>query len=224
MIEYDFIALNKDVLKMLDDLSVEQKTSLIGPKLSEALRPIYTYTRRIMNSTVKRRTGLLHASLAMMDYNWSKTNEGVIQTGFYIEDLVQPKKRGRYKWHTVDYGRFVNDGTAPHSNIKGTSSKRLAKLQRMYSKQSDRLAKLRLKARIATSQTAYRNAMQKIASLEARMAKTDVRISTLNRAPNIRGIVARKYLTSAWDNNQEKLFNAVNKAVFDMLREIGKNE
>ena len=224
MIEYDFIALNKDVLKMLDDLSVEQKTSLIGPKLREALHPVYAYTRRIMNSTVKRRTGLLHASLAMMDYNWSKTNKGVIQTGFYIEDLVQPKKRGRYKWHTVDYGRFVNDGTSPHSNVKGTSSRRLARLQRIYSRQSNRLANLRLKARLATSQTAYRNAMQRIANLEARMTKNDAKISTLNRTPNIGGIVARKYLTSPWDNNQEKLFDAVNKAVFDILQEIGKNE
>lgn len=224
MIEYDFIALNKDVLKMLDDLSVEQKTSLIGPKLSEALRPIYTYTRSVMNSTVKRRTGTLHASLSFTDYNWSKTDKGVIQTGFYIEDLVQPKKRGRYKWHTVDYGRFVNDGTAPHSNVKGTSSKRLAKLQRIYSKQSNRLANLRLKARLATSQTAYRNAIQKIAGLEDRMTKTDIRISALTRTPNVNGIVARKYLTSVWDNNQEKLFNAVNKAIFDILQEIGKNE
>lgn len=224
MIDYDFIPLNKDVLKMLDDLSVEQKTSLIGPKLSEALRPIYTYTRSIMNSTVKRRTGTLHASLAFTDYNWSKSDKGVIQASFYIEDIVQTNKRGKYKWHTVDYGRFVNDGTAPHSNVKGTSSKRLAKLQRIYSKQSNRLANLRLKARLATSQTAYRNAIQKIAGLEDRMAKTDTRISALTRTSNVNGIVARKYLTSAWDNNQEKLFNAVNKAIFDILQEIGKNE
>lgn len=224
MIEYDFIALNKDVLKMLDDLSVEQKTSLIGPKLREALRPVYAYTRSAMNSAVKRKTGTLHASLTFTDYNWSKTEKGVIQTGFYIRDLVQPKKRGRYKWHTVDYGRFVNDGTAPHSNVKGTSSKRLAKLQRIYSRQSNRLANLRLKARLATSQTAYRNAMQRIANLEARMTKNDTKISALNRTPNIGGIVARKFLTSPWDNNQEKLFDAVNKAVFDILREIGKNE
>lgn len=221
MIEYDFTALNKEVLKMLDDLSVEQKTSLIGPKLSEALRPIYTYTQSVMNSTVKRRTGTLHASLSFTDYNWSKTDKGVIQASFYIKDLVQPKKRGRYLWHTVDYGRFVNDGTAPHSNVKGTSSRKLAKLQRTYSKQNNRLANLRLKARLATSQTAYRNAMQKIANLEARMAKNDIKISTLTRTPNIRGLVARRYLTSAWDNNQEKLFTALNQAVFDALQEIG---
>lgn len=221
MIEYDFTALNKEVLKMLDDLSVEQKTSLIGPKLSEALRPIYTYTRSVMNSTVKRRTGTLHASLSFTDYNWSKTDKGVIQASFYIKDLVQPKKRGKYKWHSVDYGRFVNDGTAPHSNVKGTSSRKLAKLQRTYSKQNNRLANLRLKARLATSQTAYRNAMQKIANLEARMAKNDIKISTLTRTPNIRGLVARRYLTSAWDNNQEKLFTALNQAVFDALQEIG---
>lgn len=221
MIEYDFTALNKEVLKMLDDLSVEQKTSLIGPKLSEALRPIYAYTRSVMNSTVKRRTGTLHASLSFTDYNWSKTDKGVIQASFYIKDLVQPKKRGRYQWHSVDYGRFVNDGTAPHSNVKGTSSKKLAKLQRTYSKQSNRLANLRLKARLATSQTAYRNTMQKIANLEARMAKNDIKISTLTRTPNISGLVARRYLTSAWDNNQEKLFTALNQAVFDALQEIG---
>lgn len=221
MIEYDFTALNKEVLKMLDDLSVEQKTSIIGPKLSEALRPIYVYTQSVMNSTVKRRTGTLHASLSFTDYNWSRTDKGVIQASFYIKDLVQPKKRGRYLWHTVDYGRFVNDGTAPHSNVKGTSSRKLAKLQRTYSKQNNRLANLRLKARLATSQTAYRNAMQKIANLEARMAKNDIKISTLTRTPNIRGLVARKYLTSAWDNNQEKLFTALNQAVFDALQEIG---
>lgn len=220
MIEYDFTALNKEVLKMLDDLSVEQKTSLIGPKLSEALRPIYVYTQSVMNSTVKRRTGTLHASLSFTDYNWSRTDKGVIQASFYIKDLVQPKKRGRYLWHTVDYGRFVNDGTAPHSNVKGTSSRKLAKLQRTYSKQNNRLANLRLKARLATSQTAYRNAMQKIANLEARMAKNDVKISTLTRTPNIRGLIARRYLTSAWDNNQEKLFTALNQAVFDALQEI----
>lgn len=224
MIEYDFIALNKDVLKMLDDLSVEQKTSLIGPKLSEALRPIYLYTKSTMNSTVKRRTGLLHASLAFTDYNWSKTDKGVIQASFYIEDLVQPKKRGRYKWHTVDYGRFVNDGTSPHSNVKGTSSKKLAKLKRTYDNQNRRLASLRLKARLATSQLAYRNAVKKIDNLESRMAKTDIKIANLTRTPNIRGLVGRRFLTSAWDNNQEKLFNAVNKAVFDILQEIGKNE
>lgn len=221
MIEYDFTALNKEVLKMLDDLSVEQKTSLIGPKLSEALHPIYVYTQSVMNSTVKRRTGTLHASLSFTDYNWSKTDKGVIQASFYIKDLVQPKKRGRYLWHTVDYGRFVNDGTAPHSNVKGTSSRKLAKLQRTYSKQNNRLANLRLKARLATSQTAYRNVMQKIANLEARMAKNDIKISTLTRTPNIRGLVARRYLTSAWDNNQEKLFTALNQAVFDALQEIG---
>lgn len=221
MIEYDFTALNKEVLKMLDDLSVEQKTSIIGPKLSEALRPIYVYTQSVMNSTVKRRTGTLHASLSFTDYNWSRTDKGVIQASFYIKDLVQPKKRGRYLWHTVDYGRFVNDGTSPHSNVKGTSSRKLAKLQRTYSKQNNRLANLRLKARLATSQTAYRNAMQKIANLEARMAKNDVKISTLTRTPNIRGLIARKYLTSAWDNNQEKLFTALNQAVFDALQEIG---
>lgn len=221
MIEYDFTALNKEVLKMLDDLSVEQKTSLIGPKLSEALRPIYLYTKSTMNSTVKRRTGTLHSSLSFTDYNWSNIDKGVIQASFYIKDLVQPKKRGRYLWHTVDYGRFVNDGTAPHSNVKGTSSRKLAKLQRTYSKQNNRLANLRLKARLATSQTAYRNAMQKIANLEARMAKNDVKISTLTRTPNIRGLVARRYLTSAWDNNQEKLFTALNQAVFDALQEIG---
>ena len=224
MIEYDFIALNKDVLKMLDDLSVEQKTSLIGPKLSEALRPIYLYTKSTMNSTVKRRTGLLHASLAFTDYNWSKTDKGVIQVSFYIEDLVQSKKRGRYKWHTVDYGRFVNDGTAPHSNVKGTSSKKLAKLQRTYNNQNRRLASLRLKARLATSQLSYRNAVKKIDNLESRMAKTDSKIANLTRTPNIRGLIGRRFLTSAWDNNQEKLFNAVNKAVFDILQEIGKNE
>lgn len=221
MIEYDFTALNKEVLKMLDDLSVEQKTSLIGPKLSEALRPIYVYTQSVMNSTVKRRTGTLHASLSFTDYNWSKTDKGVIQASFYIKDLVQPKKRGRYLWHTVDYGRFVNDGTAPHSNVKGASSRKLAKLQRTYSKQNNRLANLRLKARLATSQTAYRNTMQKIANLEARIAKNDIKISTLTCTPNIRGLVARRYLTSAWDNNQEKLFTALNKAVFDALHEIG---
>lgn len=221
MIEYDFTALNKEVLKMLDDLSVEQKMSIIGPKLSEALRPIYVYTQSVMNSTVKRRTGTLHASLSFTDYNWSNTDKGVIQASFYIKDLVQPKKRGRYLWHTVDYGRFVNDGTAPHSNVKGTSSRKLAKLQRTYSKQNNRLANLRLKARLATSQTAYRNAMQKIANLEARMAKNDVKISTLTRTPNIRGLIARRYLTSAWDNNQEKLFTALNQAVFDALQEIG---
>lgn len=220
MIEYDFTALNKEVLKMLDDLSVEQKTSIIGPKLSEALRPIYVYTQSVMNSTVKRRTGTLHASLSFTDYNWSRTDKGVIQASFYIKDLVQPKKRGRYLWHTVDYGRFVNDGTSPHSNVKGTSSRKLAKLQRTYSKQNNRLANLRLKARLATSQTAYRNAMQKIANLEARMAKNDVKISTLTRTPNIRGLIARRYLTSAWDNNQEKLFTALNQAVFDALQEI----
>lgn len=221
MIEYDFTALNKEVLKMLDDLSVEQKTSIIGPKLSEALRPIYVYTQSVMNSTVKRRTGTLHASLSFTDYNWSRTDKGVIQASFYIKDLVQPKKRGRYLWHTVDYGRFVNDGTAPHSNVKGTSSRKLAKLQRTYSKQNNRLANLRLKARLATSQTTYHNVMQKIANLEARMAKNDVKISTLTRTPNIRGLVARRYLTSAWDNNQEKLFTALNQAVFDALQEIG---
>lgn len=221
MIEYDFTALNKEVLKMLDDLSVEQKTSIIGPKLSEALRPIYVYTQSVMNSTVKRRTGTLHASLSFTDYNWSKTDKGVIQASFYIKDLVQPKKRGRYLWHTVDYGRFVNDGTSPHSNVKGTSSRKLAKLQRTYSKQNNRLANLRLKARLATSQTTYHNVMQKIANLEARMAKNDVKISTLTRTPNIRGLIARRYLTSAWDNNQEKLFTALNQAVFDALQEIG---
>lgn len=221
MIEYDFTALNKELLKMLDDLSVEQKTSLIGPRLAQALRPIYSYTQSTMNSTVKRRTGTLHASLAFTDYNWSKSDKGVIQASFYIKDLTQPKKRGRYLWHTVDYGRFVNDGTAPHSNVKGTSSKKLAKLQRTYNNQNRRLASLRLKARLATSQLAYRNAVKKIDNLEARMAKTDSKIANLTRTPNIRGLVGRRFLTSAWDNNQEQLFKALNQAVFDALQEIG---
>lgn len=221
MIKYDFTALNKELLKMLDDLSVEKKTSIIGPRLAQALRPIYSYTQSKMNSTVKRRTGTLHSSLSFTDYNWSKSDKGVIQASFYIKDLTQPNKRGRYLWHTVDYGRFVNDGTAPHSNVKGTSSKKLAKLQRTYNNQNRRLASLRLKVRLATSQLAYRNTVKKIDNLEARMSKTDNKIANLTRTPNIRGLIGRQFLTSAWDNNQEKLFTALNQAVFDALQEIG---
>ena len=105
--------------------------------------------------------------------------------------------------------------------MKGTSSKKLAKLQRTYNNQNRRLASLRLKARLATSQLAYHNTAKKIDNLEARMSKTDNKITNLTRTPNIRGLIGRRFLTSAWDTNQERLFTALNQAVFDALQEIG---
>lgn len=222
MMEYDDTRLNKEVLKMLDDLSIADKTSRIGPRLNDILRPVYLHTQNNMRTSFRDFTGTLRNSLAYTNYNWSKTDKGVIQASFYLKDVLQPIKRGRYTWHSVDYGRFINYGTKAHSNKKGYSSKKIARLNRNIAKYQEQLKHLNYRLKIAPNQSYFRETTAKIKNTYKKIENTQKKLDKANIPSNVKGIKARNFLTSAWDSEQEKMFNEMTKAINSLLAELGE--
>lgn len=219
-LDYDYRKLDKELLKMLDNLSIEQKETQIGPKLSEILRPIYAATEAALHSRVRKFTGTLHGSLRRTKYNWSKTEKGIIQSSFYIKSIPQPIKRGKYYWRTVDYGRFVDSGTSSHSNIKGHSSEKIARINKTIAKYEQQIAQYNRKALLATSQSAYRKAVSVVESKKKRIAKLEAKLTKVNKPHNVRGIAPRRFLTAAWDNNENRMYEELNRALFKILQEL----
>ena len=219
-LDYDYRKLDKELLSMLDDLSIEQKTTQIGPKLSEILRPIYTHTENDLRSRIRKFTGSLEHSLRYTNYQWSKSQKGVIQSSFYVKSIAQPIKRGKYRWRTVDYGRFVDSGTKAHSNVKGYSGKKIARMNRTISRYEEQIAKYNKKALLATTQSGYRKAVSVIESKKRRISKIQTKLSSMNRTPNVKGITPRRFLTSAWDSNENKIYNELCSSIFKILQDL----